>query len=151
MIVVLGTLCTNLPMLLLPILYSYKATLLLQIPNVDSSIQSQWSHPPAPMHNVPISGPLMGFAMQQSRRAPHLMETSGNFNLGPNSNQVNSGNFSSIDAAAQFPDELGLGDTSSSVPSTTSSYSQQRGSTRGPVSNQSAPMSSAAQGTTLIC
>jgi hypothetical protein len=88
----------------------------------------------------------MGFAMQQSRRAPHMMESSGGFNLGHSSNQVGSGNFSSMDAAAQFPDELGLGDTSSSVPSSSSQYSGQRNSGRGLVSNQPAPMSSPGKG-----
>lgn len=124
-------------------LFKHNLDNFLQIPGADSSIPSQWTHVPSQLHSVPIS---MGFAMQQSRRAPHMMESSGGFNLGHSSNQVGSGNFSSMDAAAQFPDELGLGDTSSSVPSSSSQYSGQRNSGRGLVSNQPAPMSSPGKG-----
>ncbi|CAK9274853.1 unnamed protein product [Sphagnum jensenii] len=96
-----------------------------QIPNVDSSIHSQWLHRPVPMHNVPLSGPLMDFTMQQSRQGPtDMLDTVRAFNLNANSRQVSDTGFSSMDAAAQFPDELGLGDTSSSVKTAASQVNQ---------------------------
>ncbi|KAG6549004.1 hypothetical protein Mapa_009446 [Marchantia paleacea] len=112
-----------------------------QIPGVDVSMQSQWSHVPGPpLHTVPISGPLMGFTMQtrHSRgpthlgHLPHMMETTSGFNIVPASNPGSSGLFQSVDPAAQFPDELGLGDSSSSGTNTSSSFRGQRPSNRAP-------------------
>ncbi|XP_024380724.1 uncharacterized protein [Physcomitrium patens] len=109
-----------------------------QIPNVDSS--TGWSHVPGPMH-VPIS---LGY-LQQGRRGPsHSMEKDGGFNLGLASNQANNGNYTSMDTAAQFPDELGLGDTSS-VPNITSPYGSSQNLGRSAINNQATSMSSSAQ------
>jgi hypothetical protein len=107
-------------------------------------MQSQWSHIPVPgpqLHSVPISGPpLLGFAMQSRHsrgpahigHMPHMMEPTSGFNLAQASNPVSSGLFQSVDPAAQFPDELGLGDTSSSVTTNSSSFRGQRPSNRVP-------------------
>jgi hypothetical protein len=73
------------------------------------------------------------------------MEKDGGFSLGLSPSQVNNGNFTSMDAAAQFPDELGLGDTSSSVPSINSSYGASQNLGRSPIGNQAASISSSAQ------
>ncbi|KAL2634522.1 hypothetical protein R1flu_006001 [Riccia fluitans] len=106
-----------------------------QIPGVDVSIQAQWSHVPGPpLHTVPISGPLMGFTMQgRHSRGPghlghlsHMMETTSGFNVVPAVNSGSSGLFQSVDPASQFPDELGLGDSSSSGTNTSSSFRGQR-------------------------
>lgn len=112
---------------------------LSQIPNVDSS--TGWSHVPGPMH-VPMS---MGYLPQGRRGPSHPMEKDGGFSLGLGPGQVNNGNFTSMDAAAQFPDELGLGDTSSSVPSITSPYGASQNLGRNPISNQAAAISPSAQ------
>lgn len=123
----------------LPHFYLEILVYLLQIPNVDSS--NGWSHVPGPLH-VPMS---MGY-LQQGRRGPsHTMEKDGGFSLGLSPSQVNNGNFSSMDAAAQFPDELGLGDTSSSVPSINSSYGASQNLGRSPIGNQAASISASAQ------
>ncbi|KAL3678323.1 hypothetical protein R1sor_021279 [Riccia sorocarpa] len=116
-----------------------------QIPGVDVSIQSQWSHVPGPpLHTVPISGPLMSFTMQgrHSRgpghlgHLPHMMETTSGFNVVPAASSGSSGMFQSVDPASQFPDELGLGDSSSSGTNTSSSFRGQRPASRNPpVSN----------------
>nr|XP_024389670.1 uncharacterized protein LOC112289022 isoform X3 [Physcomitrium patens] len=109
-----------------------------QIPNVDSS--TGWSHVPGQMH-VPIS---MGYLQQGRRGSSNSLEKDESFNLGRSSNQVNDGNFTSMDAAAQFPDELGLGDTSS-VPSITSAYGSSQNLGRSFICNQAAPISSSDQ------
>jgi hypothetical protein len=102
------------------------------------------------MHNVPLSGPLMDFTMQQSRQGPtDMLDTVRAFNLNANSRQVSDSGFSSMDAAAQFPDELGLGDTSSSVKTAASQYGGQLGTGRGPVGNTAPPMSTAVTGSLL--
>ncbi|CAM6081698.1 unnamed protein product [Calypogeia fissa] len=109
-----------------------------QIPGVEVSMQSQWSHVPGPLHTVPISGPLMGFTMQSRHsrgpigQFPQMMETTSGFNLVPSSNPVSSGLFQSVDPAAQFPDELGLGDSSSSVTNNSPSFRGPRTSNRAP-------------------
>lgn len=122
-------------------------TLGLQIPNVDSS--TGWSHVPVPLH-VPM---LQGY-MPQGRRGPsHPMDKDGGFSLGLGTSlgaPVNNGNFTSMDAAAQFPDELGLGDTSSSVPSMNSPYGASQNLGRNLMSNQSATISPSAQSTNHI-
>ena len=88
----------------------------------------------------------MGYLQQQGRRGPsHSMEKDGGFSLGLSPSQVNNGNFTSMDAAAQFPDELGLGDTSSSVPSINSSYGSSPNMGRSSIGNQAASISSSAQ------
>lgn len=113
-----------------------------QIPNVDSS--AGWSHVPGPLH-VPMS---MGYLPQGRRGPSHPMDKDGGFSLGlgPGPSQsVNNGNFSSMDAAAQFPDELGLGDTSSSVAIMTSPYGSSQNLGRNAIGNQAATISPSAQ------
>lgn len=91
--------------------------------SADLPMQTQWSHVPGPpqMHSMPMSGPMVNLSMPlqqtdglstQLSHTPHTIESSGSrFHQGLASKTASSVPFSSVDAAAQFPDELGLGDS----------------------------------------
>lgn len=108
-----------------------------QVPQMDGFVQSHWSKAPAPPgHSVPISGsslpiqniplsrPAVDLNMQihssrvfpnQAGHLTHLVDASSGFHQLPVLNPVSSSSFLSADAGAQFPDELGLGDSMPTV------------------------------------
>ncbi|GLJ48184.1 hypothetical protein SUGI_1017410 [Cryptomeria japonica] len=91
----------------------------------DLTMQTQWSHVPGPptFQTMPMSGAMVGLSLplqqtdglsSQLSHASHTMESVGRFHHVLASKPTGSGPFSTVDAAAQFPDELGLGDSVSS-------------------------------------
>lgn len=115
-----------------------------QISNADVPVQSHWSNVPVrPLHSLPLPGPTVGLSQQPRLSSalpsplghlPHLLDVNNSFHQLPVSKPIVSSSFSSVDAAAQFPDELGLGDSASSNNSLGSSV-QQSSSSRVHVSN----------------
>jgi hypothetical protein len=113
--------------------------------SADLPMQTQWSHVPGPpqLHSMPMSGPMVNLSMPlqqtdglstQMSHPPHTIESAGSrFHQVLASKTTNSVPFSSVDAAAQFPDELGLGDSvsnnnnsvlpSNNIPSNRTNYS----------------------------
>lgn len=113
--------------------------------SADLPMQTQWSHVPgAPqLHSMPMSGPMVNLSMPlqqtdgistQLSHPPHTIESAGSrFHQVLASKTTSSVPFSSVDAAAQFPDELGLGDSvsnnnssvlpSNNIPSNRTNYS----------------------------
>lgn len=92
-------------------------------PSADIPVQARWSHFSAPLHSAPLSMPLPqhaeGMLPSQFSQAPSIDQSIGNRFLESSSSAPsdNSRNFSveSVSTVTQFPDELGLVDTSSTT------------------------------------
>ncbi|KAJ7519227.1 hypothetical protein O6H91_20G029700 [Diphasiastrum complanatum] len=103
-----------------------------QIPTVEVSMQPQWSHVSAPhLQGMPMTGPLLGFPMQSKQahgsliptgHLQHAEDASNCKHIVSSLKPVSSSSFQSINASAQFPDELGLGDSISTSSPPVSSY-----------------------------
>eukprot|EP01018_Ginkgo_biloba_P021828 Gb_29158 [translate_table: standard] len=97
-------------------------------PSADWPMQTQWSHvPQPPPNNMPMSGSFVGLSMPlhptdipplQSSYSLHTIQTSNScFHQVPPFKSAGTRSYSSVDAASQFPDELGLEDSVSSCSS----------------------------------
>jgi hypothetical protein len=91
--------------------------------SADLPMQTQWFHFPGPpqLHSMPMSGPMVNLSMPlqqtdglstQLSHPPHIIESAGSrFHHVLAFKTTSRVPFSSVDTAAQFPDELGLRDS----------------------------------------